>query len=98
MPRSKGRTGRPFLRARQHLLRTKNACYYCRQWVDVKLDGRLPMGPTYAHITALVDGGDPLNPANRELAHRRCNIIAENKRRARARRQAARTVTASRDW
>lgn len=95
MARGPGRTGRPFRRARQQLLASTNVCLYCHGHVDVMLDGRARWGPTYAHIVALVEGGSPLDPANRALAHNRCNIIAENKRRAQARKA---HTKGSRDW
>lgn len=41
-----------------------------------------PMSATVDHIREIVEGGDPLDPANCQPAHRRCNEAKEKARQA----------------
>lgn len=91
MPRSKGRTGRPWVRHRQALLDSDaTTCAWCGQHVDKTLPGNHPWGPTANHIDALMLGGDPLGPVN--LMHNVCNV-----KHGHAVRRAA-AARASRSW
>lgn len=91
MPRSKGRTGRPWVRHRQALLDSDaTTCAWCGQHVDKTLPGTHRWGPTADHITPLMLGGDPYGPL--QLMHNRCNTIRGNHLRRLAR------TTASRQW
>lgn len=72
MPRSKGRTGRPWRRIRAQVLAESTTCWICGH------DG----SDTVDHVIPLSRGGDPLDPANLRPAHgvkgcptckRRCN-------------------------
>lgn len=97
MPRSKGRTGRPYRRLRAQVMALVR-CVYCHLPVDTTLSGRDPQGPTLAHLQALIEGGAELDPANTDLAHLSCNVAAENRRRAAARRAQQVPAQASRIW
>lgn len=63
MPRSKGRTGRPWRRVRAAVLATSDVCWIC---------GR-PGATTVDHVVALALGGDPLDRDNLRPAHLACN-------------------------
>jgi 5-methylcytosine-specific restriction endonuclease McrA len=84
MPRSKGRTGRPWQRIRQHVIDTSDGiCAWCHRPVDRTLPGTHPWGPTADHIIELDRGGPERDPANLQLMHRRCNNAKEAARRRR---------------
>jgi 5-methylcytosine-specific restriction endonuclease McrA len=72
-PRSKGRTGRPWRRARARVLATQTVCWLCGQPVDRSLPWPHPMSATIDHRVALAAGGAELDPANLALAHFGCN-------------------------
>lgn len=76
MARSKGRTGRPWLRHRQALLDSDTTtCAWppCGQHVDKTLPGTHKWGPSANHITPLMLGGEEHGPLN--LMHTRCNSV-----------------------
>jgi 5-methylcytosine-specific restriction endonuclease McrA len=76
MPRSKGRTGRPWRRARAAVLAASNTCWRCGHRIDLTLPAGHPYAATVDHVIRLVDGGAPLDPANLRPAHNRCNARA----------------------
>ncbi len=73
MPRSKGRTGKPYLRVRARMLRASTICALCGH------DG----ADCIDHIKPLALGGAPLDPNNMQVAHQqpcptcgvRCNPV-----------------------
>jgi 5-methylcytosine-specific restriction endonuclease McrA len=81
MPRSKGRTGRPYLRARRQVLEKSQICYLCGQAIDLTItDRKDPKYPTVDHVipVSLIDPTGPdahlLNsPKNLRPAHMGCN-------------------------
>lgn len=90
MPRSKGRSGRPWLRRRKWIIdNSDGSCILCGEFVDRTLDGNHKDGPTIEHRIPIVEHGHPLDqscrlcvdPANLGLAHRRCNLEKEHTRR-----------------
>lgn len=89
MPRSRGRTGRPWRRLRLAILANSNTCTLCHQPIDHTIPYPHPMSPTVHHLTPLAHGGPELDPANCAAAHKICNE-----------RQGARPTTTvrSREW
>lgn len=67
MPRSKGRTGRPWLRARARVLRASDICWICGLPGSTTVDHVIPV----AHLPE----NDPLlrDPVNLRPAHSWCN-------------------------
>lgn len=59
MPRSKGRTGRPWRRIRAQVLAESQLCWICGHGAADTVD----------HVIPLSKGGDPLDPANLRPAH-----------------------------
>lgn len=57
-------------------------CAWCGELVDKNLSGKHPDGPVIDHVIELTHGGDPLDRANLQLMHRRCNGEKEARRRA----------------
>jgi 5-methylcytosine-specific restriction endonuclease McrA len=57
-------------------------CALCGELIDKELPPGDPMSKTVDHITALIDGGLPLDPDNLQPAHLRCNLTKEAERRA----------------
>ncbi len=90
MARSPGRAGRPWLRIRQRVIASYDACSVCGLPVDKTLSGRHPLGPSVDHVVALVDGGPAREVFNLRLVHTRCNSGKENRRRKTARDSARR--------
>ena len=79
------------------LLKTRPPiCYLCGRPIDTRLSGAHPMGPTGDHIHPISMGGDPYDPDNVALAHRRCNTSKGNK--PKKTKQPARPDHTSRDW
>lgn len=77
IPRSPGRTGRPWRRARERCLATGKPCYICGGPIDYSLPYRDPLtrkvnlwSASAHHVQALVHGGDPYDI---EPAHLKCN-------------------------
>ncbi|WP_091078991.1 HNH endonuclease [Nonomuraea wenchangensis] len=91
MPRSKGRAGRPWRRARAQVLAASNICWLCGRPIDMDLPPNHRMSATVDHIDPISRGGDPLNIALLRPAHRSCNSSRGNKDPKPRRRQ-------SRDW
>lgn len=86
MPRSKGRTGRPWRRLCASVLsRRPLVCWLCDEGIDPDAPywiepGRTNPGyPTVHHIIPITRGGDPLDPRNAVPAHLICNQRAGNK-------------------
>jgi 5-methylcytosine-specific restriction endonuclease McrA len=87
MPRSKGRTGRPYLRARKKCLEKSQICAYCGEAIDLSItDRKDPMYPTVNHKkpVSLIDPAGPdawllNNVANLEPMHMGCNSKLGNK-------------------
>lgn len=92
MARSKGRTGRPYLRARARVLRDQPICWLCGQAIDRLLPWPDPMSASVDHVVPLAMGGSPTDVANLRAAHLRCN--SARGKRAPVERQ----VPTSRQW
>lgn len=77
----KGRTGRPFRRWRDKVLEADVLyCCRCGYWIDKRLSGNDPAGPTADHFPIpLSRWKGPLDPRNGAPAHRRCNLSAQNR-------------------
>jgi 5-methylcytosine-specific restriction endonuclease McrA len=73
MPRSRGRTGRPWRRIRAQILTDSQTCWLCGHPIDLTLPATDPMSATVDHVLPLAAGGDPLDPHNLRPAHRVCN-------------------------
>ena len=76
MPRSKGRTGRPWRRlAAQVRARAANGepCWLCGHPIDLTLPWRDPQSFTVDHARSLATGGAPRDPDNLRPSHRLCN-------------------------
>lgn len=48
-------------------------CALCGEPVDMRLSGRVALGPTVDHVQPSSAGGSFYDPSNWQLAHRRCN-------------------------
>lgn len=94
MPRSKGRTGRPYRRLREYIRRTQPFCHVCGDPIPQDAAYPDPLSFTVDHIEPLSHGGEPLNRHNAAAAHHACN----SRRRNGSRRQPGVTPTNSRDW
>src|SRR5262249_55547089 len=81
MPRSKGRTGRPWRRLQAEVWAEETHCWICRRWVDQSLHHTDPMSRSVDHVIPLWFGGAPLDRSNCRLAHRRCNTVRGNRMR-----------------
>lgn len=92
MPRSKGRSGRPWERLKAQVIADATHCGRCGGWLDKSLRWPARMSATAGHIVALIDGGHPTDRANLQAEHLTCNVRAENERRRQ------RKLNASRDW
>lgn len=77
--RGRGRSGRPWERAKAHVWREETHCWLCGYAVDQTLHQRDPWSRTADHLHTLDHGGPPLARTNLRLAHRRCNTIRGNK-------------------
>jgi 5-methylcytosine-specific restriction endonuclease McrA len=73
MPRSKGRSGRPYERLKARVFREESHCWRCHRWVDQGLEPRTPWSRSLDHVIPLHLGGPPLARWNARLAHIRCN-------------------------
>lgn len=73
MPRSKGRTGRPWRRIRAQVLAESALCWLCGHPLNKTLPRDHPLAAVVDHVIPLSKGGDPLDRANLRAAHRRCN-------------------------
>jgi 5-methylcytosine-specific restriction endonuclease McrA len=94
MPRSKGRTGRPWRRARAACLTGTPTCWLCGEPIDTKLPPQHPYSATVDHVIPLSLGGPPTSPANLRPAHKRCNSSRGN----RLTTKPTPPATASRNW
>jgi len=70
MARSKGRTGRPWRRAREALRAKRLPCHICGQSIDYSLPSHEPRSFVADHVDPLAYGGDVYGIAP---AHRECN-------------------------
>ena len=75
---------------RWHVLRAKAierlppVCGLCGHPIEMDLPGTHPAGPTVDHIHPIQFGGDPFPGLDGlQLAHRRCNLLAGSRDRAR---------------
>lgn len=83
MPRSKGRTGRPWRQLRQRVITEEDICALCGGGVDKTLRWPHPYSPSVDHTQPLGQGGAPVSRANARLAHLRCNIAKRDGRKVR---------------
>lgn len=76
MPRSRGRTGRPW-RSASAAVRARAAagepCCRCGGQIDVTLPPRTRWSFSVDHLVPLSRGGDPLAPGNLAPCHHGCN-------------------------
>ena len=72
-PRSKGRTGRPYRRARQRLIDSHAPCHICGRAINYTLPHTDPLSFVMDHVIPLKFNGHPLAPSNTKAAHRICN-------------------------
>ena len=77
-PRSKGRTGRPYVRARKRCLELSQVCWICGSAIDLTITDRKDPGyPTADHVipVSMLPANDPrLNSVyNLRPAHMGCN-------------------------
>jgi 5-methylcytosine-specific restriction endonuclease McrA len=79
MPRSRGRTGRPWRRVRARILADSQTCWLCGHPIDLGLPVTHAMSATVDHVMPLAAGGDPLDPHTLRPAHRGCNGRKSNK-------------------
>ncbi|MFI6819254.1 HNH endonuclease [Nonomuraea sp. NPDC050328] len=94
MPRSKGRTGRPYLRLRDTLRKSPGGrvCWICGEEIDMAAPPRTPRSWSLDHVVPLDKGGAETDPANARAAHYGCNS-------SRGSRMATRSkTTTSRRW
>jgi 5-methylcytosine-specific restriction endonuclease McrA len=74
----RGRAGRPYRRWRNEVLKDPVPyCARCGRPIDKALHWKHPMAATAGHIVPLSRGGPPLDPANGQPEHRRCNLSAQ---------------------
>jgi 5-methylcytosine-specific restriction endonuclease McrA len=73
VPRSHGRTGRPYRRARQRLRNNQAPCHICGKPIDYTLPHTDPMSFVMDHVIPLKYGGPPVSATNTAAAHRLCN-------------------------
>lgn len=73
MPRSKGRTGRPYRRRRDELRRAGAPCHICGKPIDYALPHTDPMSFVMDHVVPLTFNGHPTSAMNTSAAHRLCN-------------------------
>jgi hypothetical protein len=76
----RGRSGRPYERAKARVFATETHCARCGRWVDKALPHRDPVtgrvniwSKTFGHTTELDAGGHPLHG---HLEHLHCNVVA----------------------
>lgn len=81
MVRSLGRTGSRWQRARQECMINGELnnlpCFLCGEPIDYEFTRQHPrhsMAGSVHHIISLVEGGNPLDPANLTVAHIACNV------------------------
>lgn len=80
MPRvERGRSGRPYRRARADLKAQRLPCHICGKAIDYSLPHDHPMSFTLDHVAPMTFGGHPLARSNIRAAHRRCNLIKGTK-------------------
>ncbi|WP_329311696.1 HNH endonuclease [Streptomyces sp. NBC_01262] len=91
MTRSKGRSGRPWRRARARTLAESQVCAWCGHNIDMSIEWPDPMSASVDHDTPLSKGGDPLARHNLKPFHLVCNQIKGN-------RTAPPPAPTSRDW
>jgi 5-methylcytosine-specific restriction endonuclease McrA len=92
VPRSPGRTGRPWLRLAAQVLTEDTHCNRCHRPLYPWLRSPHPLSSTVDHIIALADGGHPTDRANLAGMHRSCNLAKEHDRRR------GRSLGTSRTW
>ncbi|MDI3341620.1 MAG: HNH endonuclease signature motif containing protein [Sphaerobacter sp.] len=78
MPRSKGRAGRPWRRARKRALEIP-ICWICGGEINLALPPNHRLAATVDHFVPLSKGGAELDPANLRPAHRACNSSRGNR-------------------
>lgn len=79
MPRSKGRTGRPWRRAAAKVKSASTMCWICGHEIDVRLPAKDPMSFTVDHVIPVSLGGPLRDVAYLRPAHRRCNSRRGNR-------------------
>lgn len=79
MPRSKGRTGRPWRRAAAKVKASSNVCWICGHQIDLLLPAKDPMSFTVDHVVPVSRGGPLRDVRYLRPAHRRCNSRRGNR-------------------
>lgn len=79
MTRSKGRSGRPWVRLAHRVLRENPVCWLCGHDIDLTLPPTDRMSGTADHVIPLDAGGPPRDPDNVKPAHRSCNSRKGNR-------------------
>jgi len=70
-----GRTGRPYRRLRDGVIKGDVRCWICTFPIDAALDGRSSWGPSLHHVDPLVRGGDLMTGVP---AHTGCNAAVRD--------------------
>ena len=73
------RTGRPYRRARAHIIATRHNCWICGKPVNKQAKWPHPDSPTIDHNPPLSKGGQLTNPQHMQLAHAHCNLSRNNR-------------------
>lgn len=85
MARSKGRTGRPYLRMRERVLKASQICAYCGEAIDMTLKWPDPMSASVDHIIPVsqLPANSPLltSAKNGRSMHLGCNSRRGNGKR-----------------
>ncbi|MBB5167129.1 HNH endonuclease [Mycobacterium sp. AZCC_0083] len=95
-PRSLGRTGAKFERAKQRVLRANQICDECRTLIDLDLKYPDPLSATVDHIIPVsqLAWDDPLTYADSNLVP--CHLVCNQRRGSKVKKR--RTHPQSRDW
>lgn len=78
------------------MLAEETHCAWCANPVDKTLSGQHPDGPVVDHVVEITHGGQPLDRANLQLMHRRCN--GEKEARRRTMRTKPKRLPTTREW
>jgi len=73
MRNERGRSGRPYRRARATLKAKRLPCHICGRPINYELPAGHPEAFVLDHIQSMRYGGDPLDPRNHGASHFICN-------------------------